>query len=203
MAFQPADKCVEVVIHATCEGKSVANVFHARRLAGYTQTELDVLSALVAGEVSTHYPPLVHSGVTFNDITVRGLQDENDITSIETMTAVVGTGGAEPQVNNQSFAVKFTTGRTGRSARGRAYMFPCDVSAMSATNVMSTAYVESAITMWEQIQTAMAGEGWEFIVLSRFHLGVKRTAAEVFVITDISVTNNLTDSMRHRLPRGH
>jgi len=203
MAFQTAPECAEAVIQATFGGKSVNNVLNFWFPGGYTQTDIDALANAVDGVVGTNGLPLYNNDVLYEDTLVRGLTDIVDMTAVDSTSTGAGTAGTGIMPANVSFVVTLRTGFTGRSARGRLYMLPLDAGAFDDINEVSTTYANAAVAFVEAIIAAAALVGWTAVVLSRFSGGVKRTAATHLTITDVVARNRISDSQRHRLPKGH
>jgi len=203
VAFQSCPFIVEGVILGTIGSKVIANVLHFQKLSGYDQTDVDTLADEIGGTVGALYPGLIHAGVTVVSVQVRGLQDIIDLTSTSAIAAGTGTLTGESMPSNQSLAVKFTTGKTGRSARGRVYMFPTSTDSYAGVNELDVTYTNAAISLWNNVFDDARTAGWTPVVLSRFTNNAKRLLGIGTEITAISLTNSTNDSQRGRLPKGH
>jgi hypothetical protein len=203
MAFQSCPFIVEAVVLGTIGAKTVANVLHFQRLSGYNQEQVDTLADSIGGTIGALYPGLIHAGVTVVSVQVRGLQDIIDLTSTSAIAAGTGTLTGESMPSNQSLAVKFTTGKTGRSARGRVYMFPTSTDSYAGVNELDAGYTNAAISLWTNVFDDARTDGWTPVVLSRFSANAKRLLGIGTEITGISLTNSTNDSQRGRLPKGH
>lgn len=204
MPFQSVPECAEIVLNATCAGKPIANVLHARLPGGYGTGDIDALAAAVVVATNGTYQPISNGNVLFNDVTCRGLELINDYAKVDGGLSGPGTMGANPLPANVTFCATLRTGKTGRSARGRFYSFPPGDTALSATpNTFTAGYVSDVINMLIDIQTQIAVVGWSLVVVSRFTAKTLRPVGIAFPITSIAARNGLTDSQRGRLTKGH
>lgn len=203
MAFQSAPDCAEAVIRATYGGKNIANVLNFHKVGGYSQADIDQLAAVVDDNVGSGYLALLSGNVTYVDTLVRGLTSDTDLTAAQNANAGVGTvsGGSYPA--NASACITLRTGFTGRSARGRFYAMPTGTSNGLGVNTVSTTYLDALVDFLQAVAGDADLEGWDLVVLSRFHNKAERETATFLDVTSISYRNNVLDSQRGRLPVGH
>jgi len=112
--------------------------------------------------------------------------------------ARLGTQTGDKAPGNVSFVIKFLTGLTGRSARGRVYMCGLTETQLAGDKV-TTAYGDAARTVWEELAGALGGTGFEHVVLSRYTDGVLRENALPRLITSYAITDYTVDTRRLRL----
>ena len=203
MSFQSAPNCAEAVLQATIGSQQIANVLNFWKPTGYDQADLDALSNAVDARVGSDYLPLVSSGVSYNQTLVRGLENIIDLQSADGTNAGPGTAAGTGIPANNTFCITLRTGLTGRSARGRFYAWPTVASNYTAPSLLSVTYANALVAFLDAVQVDAFALGWNFVVLSRYSLGAKRTVAiHNNVIANVA-RNLIGDSQRHRLPRGH
>jgi len=205
MAFQSCPQIASIAIHATNNGKQIANILHAHKSVPYTQTHIDDLASGVEAAVSGVYEPLMSDNLLLADLTVTGLENINDFQSTITFGASPGTASGNPLPANNSLVATLRSGLTGRSARGRIYTFPTGASNVSSTggDLYTSGYVTNVAALWSAVFAAIATSGWDQVILSRFTGGAERLTGVGFLVTDVEVRNSVADSQRRRLPKGH
>lgn len=202
MAFQSCPSIVKVEINAVYGGKILANVLHAKREA-YTEGDVEALADAMASSVSTTYPQLCSAGMTLTDVVVTGLERINDYSFSSLISPNAGTSTGDSMPANQSFSIKLGSALTGKSARGRVYLFPTGSDSFSGVNVLATTYVEQAIAMLAAWKDTMFSAGFTWVVLSRVTGKAQRLVGIGFNITSQTAVNTISDSQRGRLPKGH
>lgn len=200
MAFQAAPDCAEAVIQGELFGEACYNTLNFKSAAPYTQADVDALAvAVTTAWLAGAFQACLSPGYTFVGTQVRGLTSVNDLESFSSgaNTAGSATGSALP--NNAAWTIKFTTGLTGRSARGRNYISGWTTQFVT-TNTLDLAAANDFIATYLDIQTEAGIEGWTWGVLSRQTAGAPRTTAVLFPINNVSFSDLTMDSMRRRLP---
>jgi len=202
MSFQSVPNCAEADIIFSANNVIVQNSVKFTFVGGgYDQSNIDDLAVAIDDWVSTSYLPIVSNQVSYLRTEVRGLEDEFDFFALEDAGAALGGQSFAPLPNNVTFAVKFGSGLTGRSARGRAYMIGL-YTAVPGTdeNFAVDGYAAGAVAVWEALPTALVGTGWTHVIVSRFHDGAPRTTGIFFPVTTYSFVDKRLDSQRGRLP---
>jgi hypothetical protein len=203
MPFISIPNAAEAVIRAVSGGKPINNVFGFQHAGAYSQTDLDNIAAAVDLWVATEYLPLVSVNVAYQEVHVRGLNAIIDMESHNNTNA--GTGGVTgaSTTNNVSMCVTLRTGHTGRSARGRTYLFPTGVSNLTSVTEFSGTYALAASLALTAMLLSVAGTGWTWVVISRRTLGAPRPTGVTTAILAAESRNDLIDSQRGRLTQGH
>jgi hypothetical protein len=203
MPFLSVPDTVEVVINGDISGQPIANVVGAGHVGAYVQADLDNLAAAVDGWVASDYLPLVSASVNYVSTHVRGLTNIIDLESTDTTSAGPGTASGGGMPANASFVVTLRTGHTGRSARGRFYMWPYSTSALLTSQTVTTTYSNAAQAALIALSGVIATAGFQMVIISRRSNNVPRLVGVTTPVTDIESRNQAVDSMRHRLLRGH
>jgi len=203
MTFVPAPDCAEAVIQATYGGVNIANVINFKKFGGYDQTAIDALAALVDVAVGDAYLGLLSNGVAYSGTTVRGLSDIIDLSGFNDAFAGPGELATAGLPANVTLCITLRTGFTGRSARGRFFAMPTVADQLSTPDAFVSTFGTQLVSFLTDLKAAALVLGWTMVIVSRFSNGVPRGTAIATPVTNIVARNNLTDSQRHRLPRGH
>jgi hypothetical protein len=199
MAFQSVPNTVSAEIRYSLWGKNIENVLHFQHSGAYVGADLNDLSELIDMWVVTTWLPLLPTSVVYRETFVRGLTNATDLFSTNATGA--GENGAlnEGNANNMSKALKFGTGNTGRNARGRLFVPAIPQAVLVTDNYVTQDWVDDLIAAIESLIAAAQTIGWILSIVSRFLAGVKRAVGVTFPVTNVSVTNLTTDSMRGRM----
>jgi len=205
MAFLTCPNMVSLAIHATNNGKQIANILHARFGAYPVLADIVALNAAVAPAIAGDYEPLMSANLLLTDLTTTGLTLINDFQDVASFGASPGSAAGDPLPANNSLVCTLRSALTGRSARGRIYTFPTGAGNVASTggDLYETAYANAVEAFWQGVSAAINGAGWEHVILSKFTSGVERAAGVGFLVTDVAVRNSVADSQRKRLPKGH
>jgi len=200
MAFQPVPKGAVASIQYTCNGNPMANVLNFEKTgASYNQSDIDNLALAVAAWALGEYFPLLNVATTGLQVVVRGLAAINDYAATEDLTSGAGTGSGNPVSNQVAYVVKFLSGLTGRSARGRFYTGGFGVSALDTNErFVTTTFRDFIVGAMEELPDAVGAAGWTHCILSRYTGGVKRASGVLFPVTNYTVTDLKTDTVRRR-----
>jgi len=203
MAFIPAIGCAEAVVVGDVVGKEVVNVLHFKFTSTYGQSDLQALADQVDTEVAANYLGIMTAGMQYVETRVRGLTASIDLAASQNANAGTGGGAGAQMPNNVTLCITHRSANTGRSARGRSYMFPAAEAALSAANEFSSGYASAAENFFDGVRINCAPLGWTFVVLSYQHAGVPLSAAVSYQILSSTARNRISDSQRGRLPKGH
>lgn len=205
MAFQPAPNCAVAEIlmgtsGTTNWGPTQCNM-NFLFADPYDQSALNDLANAVAQWWGTEMMPTLSADIQLNQVHVRGLSEDIDLESIATVTLpTVGGIGSNVSPANVAACVKFSTGMTGRSARGRMYI--PGIANTGANDDDITLTVRTAILDAFDALGAYLTPGLDHVVISRFHNNVQRTPnAVTFLIVDYSFTSNQVATQKRRLHR--
>jgi len=143
--------------------------------------------------------PVLHTSYVYRETYVKGLEDIIDLESTDaTHASDTGEITGEDVPGNVAFALKFQTGHTGRSARGRNFISGIPEDAVTG-NTITEAYADAYRDAYTSIATALNSGGFPMVVVSRYTLGAKRTVGLTLPVTVISYTDLNIDSQRNRL----
>lgn len=201
MAFIPTPNGVKVCMRYSKAGQQVCNVFHVDVGATPTLADLNTIGAAfkdwwVAKVKAYQSEDVTLEAIEVTDISALGAP------GIEYNTGLPqsGTPGAPAMANNVTVASKLSSGRTGRSFRGRSYfvgLTPAYVTA-DAQHINPT-MVTAFNAMWEDLLARLVAAGFELAILSLVDHGAPRAAGLLTAVQTV-ITNTTLDSQRRRLP---
>lgn len=201
MSFQPAPRVAEAVINGLVNGVGLANVltFAFDQLL-YTQTDIDNLAAGVDLWMATEVLPNLSGSANYLGTSVRGLANQEDFQATNTTSAGPGLIAGTPLSNNVSFCIKFETGLTGRTSRGRSFLWGMPNIVLGTNeNELTAANADQYLQNYENLNNYTQGTGWLHCVCSRRLNGVQRAEAVFRYVSDYSYTSLTVATQRRRL----
>lgn len=179
-------------------GQFVENVHYFHHTAGpFTVTDMQTLAADMKTWWNTNMKGKVVSSAELEKIRVKDMSSEN-APGIEYQTGlpIAGTNGVQGAPSNVTVAIKWTTGYSGRSFRGRSY-FVGLAAADVVADVVNAAALTNILTAYDLLITAPPA-GWVLGVASmQYHKAWRVTGLFTPIIT-VSA-ENYSDSQRRRL----
>jgi len=199
MAFQSVPDTAIIEFRADLFGENIENTVYVDYTGGYDQTDLDNTAEIAADAWASYMLPQLGGDYIFREVYVKGLENMIDLESLDaTHSGEPGTQEGSSVTGNVSFVIKFQTGHTGRSARGRNYVGGLPYSVGQGNTVNST-YADDLVAAYISIMTALNAGGARHVVVSRFSAGAKRSTGLTLPVTIISYTDLNLDSQRGRL----
>lgn len=200
MAFQPVPNTAQVEVIFTSNGSIVENVYHVEKPAPWSQPELQDLNEAFEDwwriNLAGHQPTtMVLQRIDSRDLTAESAPFD----SRPCVGACAGTDVSAALPNNATLAVKWTTGLTGRSFRGRTYHIGLGEDKVVGDTVQDAHRLELQ-TAYNALRTALQqiDPTWVLVVVSRITNGVPRPSGVTTPIVAASV-NGTVDSQRRRL----
>ena len=182
--------------------EKVVNTLYFRQTTGsITFTTLGELTGLIQSWWNTSYKLVQSDDYLLERIVGKDLTTELGFESLRTVNEVGNVPG-NLLPNNVTFAVKFTTGRLGRSTRGRNYI-PAIRESEVTFNTLSVSQASAYVGAYQQLLPTLVGatSSWEWVVVSRKQNGVVLPAGITYDIGTVSTTNLTVDTQRRRLPK--
>ena len=201
MAFQPAPGIVQVEIRQLWDSQRVENVLHFASANSNDATAITTLADDLRASWRTNVMPLQSTTVQLASVYARSL-DTAIAPAYESFpaNAQFGDNGSPAMPNNVSWCLKFTTGLTGRSGRGRLYVVGLTENQVG-NNAVNQTVADDWVVAINAIFSTAAADGWQPVVLSRVQAGVRLANAIGYAITGIGYTDRVIDSQRRRLPQ--
>ncbi len=203
MAFQSVPETAQINIIYTYNSVTCENVLYGRKTGGYSVGDLAALAAQIDTQINSSWLPLQPAEAVYLRTEVRGLENENDLVVENNTNTGPGTDLTDPVPNNVTFAIRKSSGLTGRSARGRLYWIgiPRDkLTSPDENNLLST-YVTALVDAVDDQRVGInAVTGWAAVLVSRFQGGAKRAEGVTFPWLSTGAIDARVDTQRGRLP---
>lgn len=204
MAYQRVPNGVEIRVLYTLDDANFMNTFHAVAAGGYNLSMLQDLANRMDFNYATAMKAVLSKDVNYVQTEVRGLDSEFDLTVTVTLSAGACSVVSRSFPANVAFAVTRRSGLTGRSARGRVYVGGIPVTyqegdPLNQNNLTVTAangYV--AVVDGARI-TIDNTVGFDPVIVSRYHNGLKRAEAVTFAWVSTDAKNRRLDTQRNRI----
>lgn len=199
MAFQPAPGIWEVDVNMLVDGQICQNTLYFDRGEG-PPVEAGAQTLAEAIEVwwGDFYAPLVSSLVRLRDVEVKSLDAQNGPGALVN-SSLDGDGASPLMPNNVTWVVKFVTGNTGRSQRGRNYVVGL-MEGSVLNNQINEALADQFVAAYEALFAIAAGLSLDWCILSRRSNNAPRAEGVGFHINAVTYTDLTIDSQRRRLP---
>lgn len=201
MAFQPVPNTASVVVRFIENTTALfigSNQFHFIQVTPpMSQPAIDGLADEFNTSWSTHLAPLISNAVVYAGCTVTDLTTE---TAFQASVPAATIGGvSSPRLpGNVTFAIKFNTGLTGRSRRGRCFWIGLAESQVIGNSVDGNLAAD-IVEGFGLLQDDLLSIGWQFAIVSRIQDGVELPEGIPYPITSVTVTDLRVDTMRSRL----
>lgn len=199
MAFIPIPGVCQVAMRFTWDGQEVANVLHVLYSGIPSTTTFLNIAGVFVSWWSSNIRSLVTTAVTLREIAVVDQSTANGIGVLSTAGLPLQGQSVSPALpNSNTLAVKWATGRTGRSFRGRTFHIGLTEGQVlnNQTDAATTAALQSGYTA---LISALTGAGHSLVVASRFSNNAPRTVGLGTNVGTCSV-NPVIDVQRRRLP---
>jgi len=199
MPFVPIPNTALVELRMTQGEQLIENTFHVEKEGILTVSDLQDIGATFVDWFDNHRN-LVIGTVTLREVAVRDLTTASSLGIIyATGLPLVGLLAGSAMPNSTTIAVKWGTGLSGRSFRGRTYHIGLAESQVS-NNSIETATVTGLLASYNLLLTSINGSGYTMVVASRVANGVPRTTGGTTPILSASFADITVDSQRRRLP---
>jgi len=199
MAFQPAPNTLQMETRCTQGGFPVEWVSHFEIPGVPTQSDCDDLAAIGDTWMDADMLPALSNTVLYLETYVRSLHTSAAPEATNNTNGNSLGGNTSPALpNNVSFAIKLSTGLTGRSFRGRKFMFGLTEADVGGNDAVGGS-INAWLTAWEDLFTAANGGGFTPVVLSRVQGGVTLPNAIGAPILNATIADTKVDTRRSRM----
>jgi len=198
--YIPAANTARVDLVYTQFGQTMMNVLYWQFSAQPGLGELTDLLNNIKDAWLTHIDVNTSNTASVTLLRATDLTVEDGVgVEIDPAASMIGARTSEAEPGNVTAAVKFSTGRTGRSFRGRLYHIGLTTDQVVGNGLTGTVPAEIK-SGWENFFTAIAGlsPNPNHVIVSLCHNKAWRTVAEVTQVLSYSVDPNI-DSQRRRL----
>jgi hypothetical protein len=201
MPFVPVPDVARLAItYQDTSGNQAVNVLHFQDLDGiHSPAHLNLLVQQVAGWLASDWADTAASAWSAIQVEARYLNTEDDFYKIESVN-IPGTETGQALPSQDTIAISFRSGLTGRSRRGRLYHVGLSEAAVNGDYLIGTSRTV-LIAAYEALMSATATDNWFLVVVSYTGDGQPREFPLVTEITSVVITDDIIDSMDKRKPR--
>jgi len=207
MTFQSVPDVAEIDMIFAFNQVTVQNVFYAKLTGGYVEADLQALADQIDTVFLATWQTEQPVEVSYVKTEVRGLAFPNDIVVEASAGSGVGTASSGTLPNNVSFAIKKTSGLTGRSARGRTFWIGIPRASLDAAdeNLLLVAFADDIVANVDFVRVSIDTVPvipWAAVLVSRFAESVQRPFGVTFPWAGTTRVGLRIDTQRARLPAG-
>lgn len=209
MAFIPCPGILQLDARYLWQGERCENSYHVDNGSGahWSQADMLTITTALGGWDLAHLVSGVSANRILTSIHARDLTDANSAERDDTY-AQPGTATGTDLPNNVTIAIKWATGKAGRSFRGRTYHLGMLENQVANNRIVSAEFT-FLTNAYLALISAISGTGkGTLVVLSRFSgvdsngKPIPRSAGLSTPITSVALADDTVDSQRRRLP-GH
>lgn len=201
MAFIPTADTAQFEAVFQWDGQIVENVLHYRNTAdGVTESNLPDFAETLLAYIRTTLLPLMADTVTLLRLVAKGIDILDGIVYVATTSLPDDGGGGSPALpNSNTISYSWRTGSSGRSFRGRSYIIGLQEGHVTGNDLTSGAITAFGAAM-EGLRTVGVDDGWEMVIVSKYHAGAPRTTGVATLVTSSFFVDTKVDVQRRRLP---
>lgn len=199
MPFVPFVNTCRCELRFTQDGQEVANVFHVEGEAPLTVGDLNNIGSTFV-EWYEEFREVVGTGVTLREIDIRDLSSPSGLGILyNTGLPLSGLIASPMMPNNVTVAIKWGTGLTGRSFRGRTYHLGL-TEGQCVNSSVDSAFAPPILSGYNALPALMTTNGYTLVVASRYSNNAPRTVGVTTAILNAAYADTTIDSQRRRLP---
>lgn len=199
MVFVPIPNTARCELRYTQDSQLVANIFHVEAAGALTVSDLNTIGSVFVNWWSG-ISSMVAASVSFREIDLRDLTTSSGIGILYNVGLPLSGSGVSPQLpNNNTISIKWGTGLTGRSFRGRSYHIGL-MEANVTGNTVDGTFLSDLLLGYNDLITQMTTAGYTLVVASRYSNNSPRVTGVTTPILTASVADATVDSQRKRLP---
>jgi hypothetical protein len=199
-SFIPVPNTIACHLRGTLNGEQVENTLYFHKAEAWSVVTMEAFSAALAlwyrtaivGQLSKEY--MYRECMAADLTTADGL-----LTVDDTGAGLVGGNFSDASSNQAAFCVRFSTGRRGRSYRGRNYIPGIPEDAVSGGRI-STALANLLTTSYDVLNGYDVLFGAQWVVVSRIADGVPRAYGISTQVVSASYSTLALASQRGRRP---
>jgi hypothetical protein len=190
MAFIPVLNCIQArLIWQEDNGAVAQNVFWHATVSAPTLADMEAIGA-TWGELMTEagLVPTITNNWALSSVAMRAMNEEEGAQLTYASGMPISGTSTETAVPDQvAYTVTWSTGLSGRSARGRTYMLGLPISAVENRNKLSVSARNNFNNAWGIVLDAFETEGHALQVVSFQEGGVPRSAGRKLPILSQNV----------------
>lgn len=199
MVFVPIPNTARVELRYTQDSQLMANVFHVEDTTPLSVADLQTIGALFV-DWWEMLLPLVSNTVTLREISLIDQTSQNGIGILHnTGLPLIGGEAGNAMPNGTSIAIKWGTGLTGRSFRGRTFHLGL-VENQITTNSLVAGVATSIVAAYNALPDIFSETAFTLVVASRYANGVPRVTGVTTPILNASLADLTVDRQWRRMP---
>lgn len=200
MPFIAAPRVWQVNVRYILFGQQVENVLHFHQPEDpIDTTSAQNLALTLWGAWSEHVMGTLSSNLLLRELYIVDQSSDTGLTyTYAPIPGVNGDIGEASLPGNVAFCVSLRTIARGRSHRGRIYL-PGIPEPNVTGNTLDASLVTSMVTAVDNVRNAMATQGFNLTVLSRYHNNAPRESAVHTPVSTVLAVDDTVDSQRRRL----
>jgi len=172
--FIPVPNTVEAHLRGTLNGEPVENTLYFHKSGSWDITAMGILNAALALWYRTSIVGSMSEEYQYRESYMVDLTTADGLVHIDNTDAgMLGTVPSDASSNQAAFCVRFSTGRRGRSYRGRNYVPAVPESNVNEGRVL-VAYADFIVDAYNILNSYDGLFGAQWVVVSRFALGLPR-----------------------------
>jgi hypothetical protein len=176
------------------------NVLHFLKASPYSESDVRNLAEEVYNQWTSIVFDFIPSGVTLVYVEATELSSENSFQyTYQPASPQSGAVNDALLPNSVTLAIKFGSGLTGRSRRGRLYLVGLGEASVTGNAIAQIAADNLVGAVVDAIEAIEAAQQVEHVVVSYCGDGAWRTSALVTPISSYAVVDLNVDSQRRRL----
>lgn len=199
MAFQPAPGIVEANVRMTLYGQEIENTLYFQTPGVPTGAEVQAVAGVVEDWYTENVLAVLSNNLVYRETYARSLATAAAPDWTANAHAGDVGGNVSPALpGNVAWTVKFLTGLTGRSYRGRNYV-PGIAEADNSGNQISGALAALLVAGYGELIATAEDNDFTWVVLSRVQNGVVLANAIGAPVVSVGFADLNLDSQRRRL----
>lgn len=198
-SFIPVPDTCRTVMHYTIFGQTVENVHYFSQSGGFTASDLDTLNAAIVSAWTTTLRALQPPELQLLEVISTAQEVVSGAQDTETVAANGTNASPAFEALNATFAIKFTTGQSGRSYRGRMY-WPALIDGLVHNNEVDSAYAAAIRDAVQDFFSSIFTDVGAVHVVASYQNDCEWNLTGVATpVTGYSYTDLHIDSQRRRL----
>ena len=200
--FIPAPNCASIELIYSIPNAIAENIIHVQKGIPYSAGDLAALRAIVDNWDNTSGKTVRHAATGLARIKTKALDAVGSpLEDFALVTPRLGTSGAGSLPNNVTACIKLSTGKSGRSYRGRLYVIGVGTTNLiTGSQSLTSTYATAVLNSFTALKTQLLTGGHTLGVLSYRADGDWRTTALFTAATGWVWADVILDSRRNRLP---
>jgi len=204
MAFTPVPNTARCCVKYTLFGQQVCNILYFEKGSPWTASELVTLATALNSWVDAEILPLMSADMKFIGTEARSMEAQSapsvEVAISPPLEGDIANAGLP---GNVAVAVKFATGLTGRSFRGRNFIAGWPEQAITGNKILSAPQA-ALVAAFEALESYIIGLTANHVVASLFSgvdsngKPIPRTTGVTTEVTQYTADDDV-DSMRKRL----